>query len=335
MSNESLIIGFAVLAVLGLGWAIKEYLIKRTYKMVFYPAPYRTLEETFSKVTPEMERYPFYRKRIEDVAVFKSKATTYTLEKDGCKLHGQAIINHRAKAMVILVHGWKCCGELRMSEALDYVENGFSALVVDVRGCGDSKYFFVDLTTAYNDDLLAWAQLVEDTIQPGIPVILDGVSMGGAQVLSLSSRAIYRSKGYSCNIAAIISDSGYCSVDMVCHDHLKAVGHFITKHIMKRVHHYAKKDKMIWKQGNAPINVCKQADIPTLLFHGTGDKMVGFHHFQQFKQLNNKYMEFVPVEGAEHIESAYVLGSEYMERKLAFIEKVLMVHLLLEPNIKG
>jgi uncharacterized protein len=101
---------------------------------------------------------------------------------DGTNLEAWLIVPPAAKGTVLLFHGYSASRSAVLPEAKAVVGLGYAALVVDLRGSGGSDG---SVTTLGYDEARDVAAALEHARARGLPgpVVLYGVSMGGAAVL--------------------------------------------------------------------------------------------------------------------------------------------------------
>lgn len=108
--------------------------------------------------------------------------TVRFIADDGVTLEGWLVAPPAAKGTVLLFHGYAASRSSRLPEAKALVGLGFAALLVDFRGSGGSDGTATTIGHDEARDVAAALRFARERKLPG-PVVLDGVSMGGAAVL--------------------------------------------------------------------------------------------------------------------------------------------------------
>lgn len=136
---------------------------------------------------------------------------TYEIESfDGLKLRGRMIENKNPVGLVIMVHGYRSHPVFDFSCAVEeFYRYGFSMLLISHRAHGLSEGKRIGFGTHESRDLMKWAEFIGEKY-PGLPVIFDGVSMGGATVMMSADENLPG------NVKALIADCGYTSPGAIC-----------------------------------------------------------------------------------------------------------------------
>lgn len=119
--------------------------------------------------------------------------------RDGLTLHGWYGQAPQEKGTVILLHPYRAGRTMMYSRAKWYARQGFSVFLYDARATGESEGNRISLGYHETDDLtaaLVWVRNRSDA-----PIILHGVSQGGATILLAAERLGA--------VAAIVVESTY------------------------------------------------------------------------------------------------------------------------------
>jgi len=129
---------------------------------------------------------------------------------DGLKLRGRMIANENPVGMVIMVHGYRGHPVFDFSCAVEaFYKYGFSMLLINHRAHSVSDGSQIGFGVYESRDIVKWAEFVGEKY-PGLPVIFDGVSMGGATVMMSAGEKLPD------NVKALIADCGYTSPGAIC-----------------------------------------------------------------------------------------------------------------------
>jgi uncharacterized protein len=160
-------------------------------------------------------------------------------------------------------------------------EAGFAVLAVDYRGWGDSTALVPSEATIHADAQVAWAQLLRREPRPERRVIY-GHSMGGAVAVALAS-GLKAGNDYG----YLILESTFTSMPDIA-----AAAGFWGRVISAAT--------SLEFDSAARIG---RVDAPTLILHGSADKVVPFELGQRLRdaaQKTNPAVRWVPFEGGSH-----------------------------------
>ena len=107
--------------------------------------------------------------------------------KDGINLEAWHIPQVNAKGLVLLLHGYSVCKSRLLPEAKAFHDLGYTAVLLDHRGCGGSDGNETTIGVNEADDLAAVVQSLQKT-NPDQPLILYGRSMGAVAILRAISQ---------------------------------------------------------------------------------------------------------------------------------------------------
>lgn len=249
----------------------------------------------------------FYNTKSEDIFI-----DSY----DGLKLSGKLFLNKNIKNFIITVHGYRG-KKIEMSHfASIFYEKGYSILMVDNRGNGESEGKYI--TMGYKDvyDIVSWVNYLNKNYE-NINIILYGWSMGGAIVMASSAFVL------NTNVKVIIEDCGYSSI---YHQFLnikrKNIKLFPDWLIMSSTSFISKLIYKIDIKKNSPIISLSKSNIPTLFIHGDKDQIVDtnliYKNYDALK-INKKEMKIFS--DSKHVSSLFNHTKEYTELVSLFISK--------------
>ncbi len=125
---------------------------------------------------------------------------------DGLILSASYIPCENAKATIILMHGYRSSAMHDFSGVLPFYNSlGLNILLCDQRAHGESEGKYIGYGLLERYDTLAWADEHNRRVGESTPLILDGISMGGATVLFSCALDLPR------NVVGMIDDCGYYS----------------------------------------------------------------------------------------------------------------------------
>lgn len=203
-----------VLAAFGAGYYMFRFAVARRPQKKDYWDPAVPLWDTNDTLSREdyekMNRGADWIKRYPYEMV-------YTTSHDGLKLGGRLFEPEKTpcRGQYILCHGYRSWSIYDFSCVVKLLlDEGFSCLLIDHRAGGLSEGKYIGFGVLERRDLIKWCEYVKERF-PERPVILDGVSMGGATVMMGCGI------GYPDNVRALVCDCGYTTPAAICKRTLK------------------------------------------------------------------------------------------------------------------
>ena len=156
-------------------------------------------------------------------------------------------------------------------------------------------------------DCVDWAKYLVETYGEDIEIILHGVSMGGATVLSASGEEDLPEQ-----VIGIVSDCGFSSGWDVLHFQLKEMAHLPADLILPRVEKLLEKKAGYNLHDITAIEQVKKAKVPILFVQGEKDEMVPAHMAKElYDACGSENKKLLMVEEAGHGESIAFAPDEY------------------------
>ena len=259
---------------------------------------------------PEWETYNILLK--EGLAWLQGQQTEdlYIRSFDGLRLHGTYIPAENPRACVILFHGYRSWGLRDYGILLPFYHKiGLSMVVVDQRACGESEGKYITFGALERQDALFWARHMEEKLGGKTPLILDGISMGGATVLFSADLPLPET------VVGLIADCGFTSPwDIIAHC-AKSWFHippFPMLYLMSIL------TKVIagfgYKDCSSPESL-KHNTRPLLLLHGGADDFVPTDMSRQSFAANAGWKKLFIVPEAGHGMS-YMVDMERCQQEL-------------------
>ena len=144
----------------------------------------------------------------------------YITSGDGLRLHAKVFRAENERAAVLLFHGYRSdYGYFDFGAVIrKYLEKGISLLLVDQRSHGKSEGKYIGFGIKERGDCLLWA--AEATrIFAGLPLVLEGLSMGATTVLMASGDDLPP------EVKGIIADCGFTSPKAILSEVIRADYH--------------------------------------------------------------------------------------------------------------
>jgi uncharacterized protein len=106
----------------------------------------------------------------------------------GGQVHGWWLTNPKATKTILYLHGIGLNIGSNINQAKQLYDQGFSVLLIDYRGYGQSSGPFPSETRIYEDTEAAWNYLTKTRQIPAKEIVLYGHSLGGAIAIDLAKR---------------------------------------------------------------------------------------------------------------------------------------------------
>ena len=214
----------------------------------------------------------------------------------------------------VLVHGYGRNKDFTWDYAEEYLKEGYVTLSPDLRGAGDSEGTYLTMGDKESDDLKLW---IEEILRhdPDAKIVLHGVSMGAATVMTASA------KDLPSNVTAIIEDCGYTSAYDMFTEQLDKLFHLPETPIMPCVDIVCRQKTGVSLSYPTPLDCVAESSIPILFIHGDADKLVPFEMMQTLYEASAASVkERFIVHGAGHASAKNANPKAYFRKVFAFLE---------------
>lgn len=230
--------------------------------------------------------------------------------KDGTKLTGWFIpAIGPPKGTIIHFHG----NAQNMSAHLSFVswlpQEGFNLFVFDYRGYGASggktarKGIHQDCIAA-----LDYISARKDINQNKL--LIFGQSLGGANAIALIG------DGRASKVQAVAIDSSFYSYRLIVRDRIY---HMPIISIARWPLSF-----LVVRNSYSPSKVINNiAPTPLLIFHGTDDAVIPFHHGEKLSEKAGNPTTFITVTDGQHTDALTRHGTKYRKQLLDFFENAL------------
>ena len=238
------------------------------YRLAFY-SPDKTQDNIYN--IPTGEQYQQQREimhtMIRDMAVIPCQQVTIT-SRSGMRLSARYYHGNDHAPLAICVHGYRStairdfCGGARLA-----MEQGHNVLLVDQRAHGQSDGHTITFGIRERLDCLDWIYWGRERFGSHAPILLYGISMGGATVLMAAG------SGLPGNVRGIIADSPYSSpadiIRKVCGD--RKIPPALAMPFLRAA-------ARLWAgfslTAYSAAEAVKSASIPIMIIHGEDDRFV-------------------------------------------------------------
>lgn len=214
---------------------------------------------------------------------------------DGLRLCGKYYEYKKGAPIEILFHGYRGTAERDLCGGVARCfEIGHNALIVDQRAAGASEGRVITFGAKESRDCLTWLDFVINNVDREAKIILTGISMGAATVMTAAFRELPG------NVIGILADCGYTS----------------TRAIVKKVmsdmklpadllYPFARLGAMLFggfdPDRESPLESMKLCRLPVIFFHGDTDDYVPCDMSREnFAACASENKKLVIIHGAGH-----------------------------------
>lgn len=241
----------------------------------------------------------------------------YTTSYDGLKLHAKFYKGEENKPVLIFFHGYRANATRDGSgiHTLGAVK-GINILVVTQRAHKESEGKTITFGIRESKDCLSWIDYVKNRFGEDKKVILWGISMGAATVMTAAGRELPD------NVLGIGADCGYSSAKDILRSVIKGM-----KLPVGPSYQLVKLGARIYGGLNveetSPVEAMKKIKVPILFIHGEADDFVPCDMTHQNYAACVSDKSLVLVEKAGHGMSYYVDMKKVEEGVFAFLDKIM------------
>ncbi len=286
------------------------------FRLTFYATDKQKKPKTQYDI-PDGDIYEPYRDRmvqwIKETRALPFREMTVQ-SADGLTLRGRFYEYAEGAPIELMFPGYRgraerdLCGGVQRCFSL-----GYSVLLVEQRACGVSDGHVITFGIKESDDCIRWAQLLKRE-SPDRPVMLTGVSMGAATVLTAAGKPLPD------NVVAVLADCGYTSAkDIICKV-LRQI-HLPPKLVYPFIKWGAKLYGGFSLEETSPLEAVKRSPVPVLLIHGDNDDYVPCEMSLRNFEACTAPKELLVVQGAGHGLAYLVDRDGYVQTLKAFREQ--------------
>lgn len=271
-------------------------------------------------ILPNEPSYTIYKSQIiadiEEARLRPCEKFTIT-SFDGLKLQGKFYEYQKNAPIELMFHGYRSNGERDMSSGIKRAFLcGHSAFIVDQRASGSSEGHTISFGINERYDCLYWARFVSEHFGENIPIILAGISMGGATVTLASCLDLPK------NVVCALADCPFNTAG----DIIKKVM-VDMKLSVKLCYPFIKLGAKIFGkfdlEATSSYEAVKNAKIPIIFFHGKEDTYVPYQMSEKLYEACSSMKKLVLIDNAEHGISYLVDPDKYLKEAKDFFEKVI------------
>ena len=294
---------FIALGVVGLLLLVLLGILIGIYIRSFY-SPFKWQNDDFA-LTPatsetcDANEVNFMIQRTRDMLY----EDVYIKSFDKTKLHARMYTNNSSDTVAILAHGYRgtACRDFS-GGAYDMIQKGFNVLLIDERAHGLSGGHTITFGSKESRDVKCWIDFAKNKFGEDKRIVLIGISMGGATVLTASDYLSKKDK--------VIADSPYSSTKDILQETLKKM-----KLNPKLVYPFVRLSAILFAHFDPNKldvnNNVKNSAAKFLIIHGDNDSMVPHKFSQRVYEANEEKVTYVIFPGAEHGLSYIVDKNRY------------------------
>lgn len=252
-----------------------------------------------------------------EVAKLSYKEVTIT-SFDGLKLVGRYYEKEKGAPVEIFFHGYRGNIERDMDGGiLRCLSRGRNALAVDHRASGRSEGRVITFGVNESRDCLSWVDFVINSIDKDAKIILTGISMGAATVMTAAGK-----EDLPENVVAVLADCGYTSPKEIIMATIKDM-----KLPPKILYPFVKLGGKLYGHFDidevSPIESVAKAKVPIIFIHGDVDDFVPHEMGVRNYEACTSQKRFVTIEGAGHAAAFLVDPELYLSEIEGFFEPLL------------
>ena len=233
---------------------------------------------------------------------------------DGLTLWGKYYERIPGAPIELMFHGYRgtaerdLCGGMQRCFAL-----GRNALIVEQRASGRSGGNVISFGVNESRDCLAWVDFMIGHFGPEVKIMLTGISMGAATVLTAAGEKL------PSNVFAVLADCGYTSAKAIIKKVIRDMklpadlSYPFVKLGAKLYGHFDLEE-------TSPVEAMKRCRVPVIFFHGESDDFVPCEMSRENFQACVSPKRLVTVPGAGHGLSYMVDREGYLEALAEFAE---------------
>lgn len=310
------ICGGVLLLLLVLLWIVCAFIFQQLVGRTAPPVPKWILKQ----IAGDAPEDPYTEKAKRAAADFRKmplEAVTLTAP-DGAVLRGHVLVpEHPNGRLVLACHGAHSSGIGEFCFMAPYFyRNGYTLVMPDHRGCGESDGKYMGYGTHESRDTLLWLRYAEKRF-PDRNIYLLGVSMGGATVLMMSRLVEDEA------VKGVIADCAYTSAWAEFSYQLHTSFSLPDFPILHICNAYCRLLAGYSFHDASPIDAVRQAKRPVLFIHGGKDDFVPTFMQKQLYDACPTEKVMLTVENAVHARSYYTDPAAYeaaLERFMADCE---------------
>ena len=241
----------------------------------------------------------------------------YTESYDGLKLHAKYLTQPDSRGTMLLIHGFHGSGNTDFGCVLQFYHDlKMDLLVIDQRSHLGSEGDYLTMGVRERYDVRSWALWLLEHKGESHPVVLDGISMGGASVLMAAGLDLPR------NVRGIIADCPFTSPREIFHSVMTSSIKLPT-FLLWGADICCRLMAGFSIDGASTVEALQHCTLPLRIAHGEDDDFVPcWMGVKSFEAAVSPDKQLITVPGAGHGMS-YLVETEKMQAMLReFLDKL-------------
>ena len=224
----------------------------------------------------------------------------YITSEDGLRLHATLFPAPGGAAdYVVGIHGFQSRAWQEYAPHIAFYQSiGFGMLLPDDRGHGQSEGEYATMGVKDRRDCICWVKYLAERFGEQTRVLLHGVSMGGATVLSASGEA-----DLPAQVLGVVSDCGFTSPRESFACQIRSLYNIPPQFPVLVSQWYAKHRAHFDFTEAQPIDQVRHAKVPILFIQGARDIMVPEFMAHKLYEACSGRKQLLIVPEANHAES--------------------------------
>ena len=247
---------------------------------------------------------------------FQTWETVSIRSEDALTLRGTVLsAEGNARGVVLLFHGYhSSCRRDASVQAKALHEAGYHLLLVSQRAHGDSEGHYICFGAKEKHDAALWCHFAEERF-PALPLVLMGISMGGATVLFAAEEKLPDS------VSAIVADCPFTSPFEIIKRTLWHKHKLPPIPLIYFMNAWSSCLAGFSYRSVSVDHTLRRNQRPVLLIHGTHDTYVPASMSDQIAKNHHEHLQYLQVEGAKHCQAVYTAPELYFKTLFSFLEQ--------------
>lgn len=241
-----------------------------------------------------------------------------TISEAGFALHGTLLPSPTPTTNVaICIHGFRSSWRMDYGASARFIQGcGCHVLFPDNRAHGDSGGKFIGFGCSDRRDIISWCRYVEERFGKDCRILLVGISMGGAAVVSAAG-----DPDLPYSVRGVISDCPFSSGWDEMAYQMKQMFRLPPFPILHTANLILRLFAGYSLRRRRPIDMVSGIKIPLLLIHGRADSFVPTYMSEQLYSAAICDKRLLLIDGAGHGVSYCVAPGIYQEAVRELIER--------------
>ena len=221
--------------------------------------------------------------------------------------------NHK---WALILHGYTGWKEEMYPFAYWYHEQGYHALVPDLRCQGESGGDFIGMGWTDSNDCMLWIDYILSQDEDA-QIVLHGQSMGAATALMMSGREL------PWNVQAVVSDCSYTDAYQMFGEKIKEWFHLPAFPLVDSACLALRLRGGYDLKDASALEAVQKSRTPTLFIHGDSDAMISVQMSRELYEAASCEKELLIVKGAGHGQAQEKDPETYFGTIRDFLDKTL------------